>query len=401
MTMILVVHDTPEPALYGLMAAAAATERQLPLLHLAADYDTRRYPDACQHVLRDGGLVTSGLLWLERLTGRSPGQTLTPAACAQQAAGADCVIPIGPSQRDGLPLLTARLARDGLPYRIWQTVTRQGGLALEDRTDGQFIGGTWRPDAFGRWYRGTPKPIAGGAPVRIALVGARHDQAGAYPATLAALGDAADALGIAVEVMYIAPKNLPRDPALPLADVAGILLPGGSDMGNVAGQLAVARHALNLGIPTLGLCLGMQTMATAALQQLPQWRDANLEEADPDAPVKTFVPLRDPERYGSHRLGEQDMRLRPGSRLAAILAADTRLRYNHRYQLNPDLLDGIEASGLSVSATDAGEAIVDAIELASHPFYLGVQGHPELTSRPGAAHPLIVAWLKQAARSAR
>ncbi|WP_230492639.1 glutamine amidotransferase-related protein [Martelella alba] len=401
MTIILAVHDTPEPAFYGLMAATAAAERRLPLFHLAADYDIGRYPDACQHVLRAGGLVVSGLLWLERLAGRSPGQALTITACVQQAAGGDGVIPIGPSQRKALPLLTDRLAREGLPYRIWRTVARQNGLVLEDQTHGRLMGDIWRPDAFSRWRRDVFAMATGRRPVRIALIGDRRDQTEAYPATLAALGDAADALNIAVEVLFAAPKNLPRDPAAELSAVDGILLPGGSDMGNVPGQLAAARHALQHKVPTLGLCLGMQTMATAALRQTPRWRDANLAEACPDAPVKTFVPLCHPRPYGPHRLGEHAMRLRAGSQLAAILSTHDRLRYNHRYQLNPELLEGLSACGLTVSATDAGGAIADAVELADHPFYLGVQGHPELSSRQGAAHPLLVAWLSAAANPSR
>ena len=406
MTTLLVVHDTPEPALYGLMAAIVAAQRQLPLLHLAADYDTGRFPDACQHVLRHGGLVTSGLLWLERMTGRSPGAALTPAACAQRAAREDCVVPIGPSQRDALSVLIPLLEQGGVPYRLWHTVNRRGRLILEDRSGGAAIEGEWRPDTFGRWHA-TPPPsspphsIRGAGKLRIALIGARQDQAAAYPATLAALGDAADALGITLDVLFVPPKTLSPDDGLLPATVAGILLPGGADMGNVSGQLAVARYALQQGIPTLGLCLGMQTMATAALQQLPALRRANLQEADPDAPVKTFVPLRDPNRYGVHRSGEHDLRLRTGSRLASILATDNRLRYNHRYQLNPDLLEMLPRCGLTVSATDSAGAIADGIELADHPFYLGVQGHPELTSAPAAAHPLIMAWLKQAALSGR
>ncbi|WP_213990572.1 gamma-glutamyl-gamma-aminobutyrate hydrolase family protein [Sodalis sp. dw_96] len=404
MTILLVVHDTPEPALYGLMAAIVSARRQLPLLHLTADYDTGLFPDACQHALRHGGLVTSGLLWLERMTGRSPGAALTPAACAQRAAQEDCVVPIGPSQRDALSVLIPLLEQGGVPYRLWHTLSRQGRLILEDRSGGAALGGEWQPDAFGRWHDSPPhsSPLysSGGTDkICIALIGSRDDQAAAYPATLAALGDAADALGLALDVLFVPPKTLSPD-ADPLpATVGGVLLPGGADMGNVSGQLGVARYTLKHGIPTLGLCLGMQTMATAALQQLPALSRANLQEADPDAPVKTFVPLRDPNRYGVHRSGEHEMRLRAGSRLASILGAGNRLRYNHRYQLNPDLLEYLPWCGLMVSATDMAGAIADGIELAGHPFYLGVQGHPELTSAPGAAHPLMVAWLKQTARS--
>lgn len=168
-------------------------------------------------------------------------------------------------------------------------------------------------------------------------------------------------------------------------------------MPNVAGQIAVARATLRHGIPTLGLCLGMQTMATAAVQQLPALREASLAEANPAAPVKTFVPLRQPALTGVHRSGRLSMHSRPGTLMAALLGEHSPLHYNHRYQFNPDLNGALAQAGIDVSALGGDGTVVDAIEAGNGRFWCGVQGHPELGSRLDAPHPLITALLRRAA----
>ncbi len=230
----------------------------------------------------------------------------------------------------------------------------------------------------------------------VALIGSRADQWDSYPATLAALGDAADALGLALRVRYVSPQRL--EPTLKALDeVDGVLLPGGSAMANVAGQIAVARDTLLRGIPTLELCLGMQTMATAALQQLASLRAASLAEADPAAPVKTFVPLCQPALTGVHRSGRLSLHSQPGTLMAALLGESRPLHYNHSYQFNPLLNEALTQTGIRVSALGGEGTVVDAIEASDGRFWCGVQGHPELGSRQDAPHPLVTALLRRAA----
>jgi len=227
-------------------------------------------------------------------------------------------------------------------------------------------------------------------------VGAQADQCSVYPATLAALGDAADALALSLDIVYADPL-MPEDQLhAVMAGVDGILLPGGAAMCNVTGQVRAAHYALHHNIPVLGLCLGMQTMSTAIVQKMLGSLKANLAEADPDAEIKTFVPLSDTPAFPVHRLGSHIMHVRPGTRMHAILGDEFTVRYNHRFHLEPALKAGLEEYGLLISGTDVTGKIADGIEYTRHPFYLGVQGHPELSSLRVNPHPLLTAFLKAA-----
>jgi CTP synthase (UTP-ammonia lyase) len=238
--------------------------------------------------------------------------------------------------------------------------------------------------------------------LRIGLVGAESDHRHVYPAALVALGDAGDAEGIDIDVRFVRPLALrPQDVDAVLEDVDGLLLPGGSDMANVPGQILMAAGALRRRTPTIGLCLGMQTMTTAVAQSALGSEDANLAEADPSAPIKTFTPLSEEPSLPPHRLGEKKVVVVEGSRLGDILGAAMSVRCNHRFRLNPELGPVLRAAGLVVSAHDASGQIADAIELAGHPFYFGLQGHPELSGRSDAPHPLIRAFVQVCSQNTR
>lgn len=178
----------------------------------------------------------------------------------------------------------------------------------------------------------------------------------------------------------------------------GVLLPGGSDMEQVAGQIEAARIGLRQDRPTLGLCLGLQTMATAVAQDLAGLSGANLAEADPGAPIKTFVRLADETGRPLFRVGLQEGRLTPGSEVARLWGNEPfKIRCNHRFVLNPVLHEALFSAGLRAGALHQDRDLVDAIELPGHRFFMGAQGHPELTSAPDRPSPLITAFLAAAA----
>ncbi|MGL6017751.1 MAG: glutamine amidotransferase-related protein, partial [Gibbsiella quercinecans] len=328
----------------------------------------------------------------ERLTGQTLAAPITPATLLGQRQ--DRVVPLGPSQLAHFPALARRLQRGGVDYELVHIEQQNGRFGFS-----RLLAGHWRQDRFGRWRQGDDTGVPEAA-LRIALIGRWQDQQDAYPATLAALGDAADALGLPLEVVCLAPQEIADQAGAQarLAGFSGVLLPGGSAMANVPGQIQAAHYTLAHAIPTLGLCLGMQTMATAVAQQMLGSTQANLAEADPSAAIKTFTPLHDAAGLPLHRLGAQPLCCRPGSLMHGVLGERYTVRYNHRYQLNPALKAGLEQQGLCISATDASGAVADGIEFTRHPFFLGVQGHPELSSREGQAHPLLMAFLRAAAR---
>jgi CTP synthase len=396
MALTLVTHADCPTALFGALAASVAWQDAAPLLHLPAHFAPADGADSAQMVAAAGALVPSGLVWYERLCGREILPPSSVESIVEAALLGAVVVAWHP-----------RWQPESLLRRLLHQA-RAASLAIR-RLNGQVEGDRWfltddsgQPTPYGRWYRDpcgrwsaeqSLQPAPAARPrLAIAVLGTDEDQRLVYPAGLAALGDAADALGIELDLRFIDPTA--PGPA-PLHAVGGLLLPGGSAMANVAGQIAAARHALAADIPTLGLCLGMQSMATAYVQGLPGFAQANMAEAAADAVLHSFVPMAGHPGLAAHRLGDQPLRIVQPS-LAQRLRAHPTIRCNHRYMLNPSVRQAVLAAGLEITATNASGHIVDAIDVPSRRFFKGLQGHPELASRPAAPYPLFEDFLRAA-----
>jgi CTP synthase len=403
MTIVFVTHATDLPALDGMIAGEIAARRDAVFIPLfAGGAGLGRY-DCAQHVLAHGELAPNGLLWAERATDRFVGAPIQYGAVARLDEPA-IVVPVNPAVP--AQAVMAERARDGALARGHAVetceVTEEDGTFVARPSGSDDVIGRWRRDAFGRpQAEGAPAHRNGGIPLRILLVGEEDLLRDTYPANLAALGDAADALGLAVEPVFLDARASAGQPVEAiLAAVDGVILPGGSDMEQVPGQIEIAQAAMRHDLPTLGLCLGMQTMATAAVRNLAGFNDANLAEADPDAQTKTFVRLRDAEGRPDFRVGLDRSRIVQGTHLSAIFAGaeETRIHCNHRFVLDPALHRPLAAGGLVISGLQAERDLADAIEMPALRFFIGMQGHPELLSRPGRPHPLFRAFLSAAAR---
>lgn len=190
------------------------------------------------------------------------------------------------------------------------------------------------------------------------------------------------------------PPARARQAARYLQDLDGLVVPGGFGRRGWEGKIACAAYARTHGMPMLGICYGFQ----AAMVEFARGRcglpEANTQEVDPrtDSPIVLLLP----EQYkiegigGSMRLGRRTVRLRPDS-LAARLYGSERAeeRFRHRYELNPLFRTLLESRGMVFSGWAPGQPIVQVAELPDHPFYLGVQYHPEFLSRPGAPSPVF------------
>jgi len=393
MALTLVTHSNACPALFGALAASVAKMDGALLMHLEAQFQPEHGADTVQMVAAAGALVPSGLLWYERVTGREVLPASSVDEIVAMAAKRDVVVPWHPEfQQHPVPTeLIDKAGSDGVQVihltgrrlnDLWDLQTAQGQPSRY---------GVWTRDTFGRWGRPLDEASSpsGANSLTLVLIGTQADQIDVYPATLAALGDAADATNIGLRVRFVSARQLNVSQ---LASAPGIVLPGGSDMGNVSGQIEAARYGLRSMIPTLGLCLGMQSMTTALAQSCPGLEQANMAEAAPHAPIKSFSPMAGTPGLPAHRLGSHTLSFTDQA-LEQQLQGHQSIRCNHRYMLAPALIEPLRAAGLEITATDQSGQIADAINWPKHPFYKGMQGHPELGSRSGNAHPLIEDFL--------
>lgn len=331
MSPIYILDNSSAPARYGITASLWANRLGLPLWSLRPNF-AGDVPDSHQHVIRAGYCVTSGLWRSDTLREEVHDIARLPSS--------DVVIVLASSQ--------ASLIADLPGQRLYSDDSRHR-LTL---SDGQHTLLDLTADRYGRWDSGV------------------SSSAGA-------------SLGLNLDVHFFAPVSLSAG-LHELHLFQGVVLPGGSSMAAVNGQIRVAEDTLTRGQPTLGLCLGMQSMMTAAVRRSPGFESAIPAEVAPDEALHSFVPFADDR----HRCG-----VFPFS--SGLIPGDIReMHYNHRYCFNTDLLSVLSSGRVSVSAQSDG--IVEAVSQPELPFWHGVQGHPELMSRPDAPHPLFIAFLQAA-----
>jgi len=245
--------------------------------------------------------------------------------------------------------------------------------------------------------------------VRIALVGKYVDLPDAYLSVTEALRAGGFAHHARVEIDWV-PSDACRTPAgasAALDGVDGVLIPGGFGVRGIEGKLGAVRYARTRGIPTLGLCLGLQCMVIEAARSLAGLDDANSTEFDERTPHPVISTMADQRDVVA---GERDMggTMRLGA-YPAILGTDTVVasaygvrevseRHRHRYEVNNAYRARLEAAGLVFGGTSPDGTLVEFVELpvGTHPFFVGTQAHPELKSRPTRPHPLFAGFVRAA-----
>ena len=245
--------------------------------------------------------------------------------------------------------------------------------------------------------------------VKIALVGkyvALHD---AYLSVVEALTHGGIANGVKVEIKWVNSEAVTDESAAGwLSDCAGILVPGGFGDRGIEGKISAIRYARENKIPFLGICLGMQMAVVELARHAAGLEDAHSSELAPltKHPVIGLMPdqVGVTDKGGTMRLGSCPCLLKEGTRAAAAYGAD-RIdeRHRHRYEFNNDYREVLEAAGLILSGLSPDGRLVEIVELADHPWFVGVQFHPELKSRPNRAHPLFrefIAAAKTASQTA-
>jgi len=235
--------------------------------------------------------------------------------------------------------------------------------------------------------------------VRIGIVGKYVELHDAYISILEALHHAGAALGARVEIGWVPSAHVERERERALAGFDGVLVPGGFGERGVEGKVIAAGQARRTGVPYFGICLGMQVATIAFAREALGWERANSTEFDPGTPYPVIDLL--PEqggvtaKGGTMRLGEYPATVVPGTLLHRMYdAGEVGERHRHRYEFNPRYVEAFSAAGLRPSAISPDGRLVEAVEAADHPWYVGVQYHPEFRSRPLSPHPLFLGFVQ-------
>lgn len=184
--------------------------------------------------------------------------------------------------------------------------------------------------------------------------------------------------------------------------VSGILIPGGFGSRGVEGMVMMARLARERAIPCFGICLGMQVMAIDCARHILGLASANSSEFDPETPHPVISLLEEQKKVmdmgGTMRLGSYDAVIVSGTKMAAAYGnvAVVSERHRHRYEFTSHYRPQFEAAGVLFSAINPDNDLVEGIELNGHPWYLGVQSHPEFKSRLSEPSPLFAAFVEAA-----
>ncbi len=237
--------------------------------------------------------------------------------------------------------------------------------------------------------------------VTIGLVGKYIDLPDAYLSVTEALKAGGFAHEVAVKIRWIPSDSCetPEGAAKALADVDGICVPGGFGIRGIEGKLGALRFAREQGIPTLGLCLGLQCMVIEYARNVAGIDGASSSEFDPDTAEPVIATMAEQVEIldggdlgGTMRLGLYKAALGAGSLAEELYGTpEASERHRHRYEVNNAYRDRLADAGLSFSGLNPELDLVEYVELPRdvHPFYIATQAHPELRSRPTEPHPLF------------
>jgi CTP synthase len=248
--------------------------------------------------------------------------------------------------------------------------------------------------------------------VNIAFVGKYVDLTESYKSLTESLVHAGLHTRSKVRIHYIDSEDVERNGAASLAGMDAILVPGGFGKRGTEGKIAAIRYARENKVPYLGICLGMQLATIEFARDVAGLEGANSTEFDQDTPHPVValitewldregkVEQRDAnsDLGGTMRLGAQRCPIKAGTLAAQVYGKEVNERHRHRYEVNNVYVPKLEAAGMVISARTPSENLPEMMELSQeiHPWFVGVQFHPEFTSNPRTGHPLFIAYVKAA-----
>jgi len=248
--------------------------------------------------------------------------------------------------------------------------------------------------------------------VRVAMCGKYTDLSDSYKSLNEALRHAGIHNHARVDIEYVDSETLTPATVGQLAAFDAVLVPGGFGKRGIEGKILAAQYAREHRVPYLGICLGMQVASIEIARHRAGLDDANSTEFEPETPHPVIALIdewhdRDgsvqrrsakSDLGGTMRLGSQSSDVKPGTLAHRIYGNVVTERHRHRYEANENYLDQLQAAGLVISAITQREKLTEIVELpqAVHPWFVGVQFHPEFKSTPWDGHPLFISYVQAA-----
>ena len=283
-------------------------------------------------------------------------------------------------------MIPAMLRDSGLDFAVLRL------LKIEDRINLRNERRAWA-----QWCDFTDKIDVANRRITIGITGKYTSVRDSYASIINALEHAGIALGYDINIKWIETTDMSDANASEhLADVDGVIVPGGFGTRGAEGKIACAKYARENNLPYLGLCFGFQMAVLELARNVCGLKNANSTEIEPGCgePVIDILPEQKKIEGlgGNMRLGGRDIQLKPKTLVWKLFgeADSVRMRFRHRYEVDPRYIDTLEKAGLVFSGKAPNQPIMQILELPSHPFFIGTQAHPCLTSRPLRPQPMFV-----------
>ncbi len=310
--------------------------------------------------------------------------------------------------RESIYTIPDELRAEGLDREILSV------LGLHDRVDARH-----EDESRARWGRFVSRLRADRQrTISVGITGKYAELRDAYASIEKAIEHCSAWLDCRVEQRWIETSRVDgSNVAERLEGLDGVIVPGGFGSRGVEGKIACVRHCRETGLPYLGICLGFQVAVIEFARNVLGLKDASSSEFDPMCPTAVISELPEQKKIeglgGTMRLGAQDVKLLPGTLAHRLFGekASVRERFRHRYEVDPMYIERLESRGMIFSGRHPTQPIMQILELAppgseadaegpqvTHPFFLGAQFHPELTSRPLSPQPMFMGLVAAALR---
>jgi len=289
-------------------------------------------------------------------------------------------------------MIPAMLREEGLDFEVIRL------LKIEDRIDLRHERKAWA-----KWCDFTDKIDTADHEITIGITGKYTSVRDSYASIINALEHTGIVLGCKIKIKWIETTNInDENVAEHLDGVDGIIVPGGFGTRGAEGKISCIKYARENNLPYLGLCFGFQMAVIEFARNVCGLKKANSTEIEPDCDEPVIDTLPEQKKIeglgGNMRLGGKDIELKSHTFAWKLFGrvSSVRIRFRHRYEVDPRYIEPLEKAGLVFSGKAPNQPIMQILEIPSHPFFIGTQAHPCLTSRPLNPQPLFVGLIAAA-----